>query len=130
MRTESRRKRLVRRRQFLGFTCLALSAAWAGCRKPEDTGVAPGPRIVMHGTNTPPSKWPDNVAGRFYVTSDCIDCDLCRETAPALFNRNNKEGYCFVYKQPGSAAELSLCREAAEGCPVEAIVDTLKPINK
>ena len=27
-------------------------------------------------------KVPENVPGRFYVDATCIDCDLCRETAP------------------------------------------------
>ena len=32
-------------------------------------------------------KNPENVSGKFYVDSQCIDCDLCRETAPANFTR-------------------------------------------
>ena len=32
-------------------------------------------------------KWKDNVGGKFYVDQQCIDCDLCRETAPAFFKR-------------------------------------------
>ncbi|NBV49556.1 MAG: ferredoxin, partial [Verrucomicrobia bacterium] len=30
-------------------------------------------------------KRPESVAGKFYVDSQCIDCDLCRETAPKFF---------------------------------------------
>jgi 4Fe-4S single cluster domain of Ferredoxin I len=26
-----------------------------------------------------------NVSGKFYCDDQCIDCDLCRETAPANF---------------------------------------------
>ncbi len=133
MSTDSEGKRLVGRRHFLSFTCLALGAVWSGCRKSDDSPVgpdaatfAPGSRIAIHGTNTP-AKWPDNVAGRFFVNNDCIDCDLCQETAPAFFKRNDKDGYCFVYKQPSSGADLKLCREAMEGCPVEAIVDAQSP---
>ncbi len=29
------------------------------------------------------NKYPENAAGKFYVDEQCIDCDLCRETAPA-----------------------------------------------
>jgi ferredoxin len=43
---------------------------------------------------------PDNVAGSFYVDRECIDCDLCRETAPENFQRNEDEGFSYVYKQP------------------------------
>ena len=63
----------------------------------------------------------DNVPGKFYVDSQCIDCDLCRETAPNNFTRSDDEGYSYVYKQPTTPDELALCEEAMEGCPVEAI---------
>src|SRR5437870_8265607 len=67
------------------------------------------------------NKYPDNVPGRFYVDDQCIDCDLCRETAPDNFTRNEDGGYSYVYKQPTSPEEEALCKEAMEGCPVEAI---------
>jgi ferredoxin len=66
---------------------------------------------------------PDNVAGRFYVDGQCIDCDLCRQTAPLNFERNDAEGYSYVMRQPETAEELALCREALDECPVEAIGD-------
>ena len=68
-------------------------------------------------------KNPENVAGKFYVDSQCIDCDLCRETAPNNFTRSDDEGYSYVYKQPENDEERAQSREAMEGCPVEAIGD-------
>jgi ferredoxin len=68
-------------------------------------------------------KNPESVAGKFYVDSQCIDCDLCRETAPDNFQRSDEEGYSYVYKQPENEDETALCMEALEGCPVEAIGD-------
>ena len=68
-------------------------------------------------------KWPENVKGKFYVDEQCIDCDLCRETAPDNFTRDEDGGYSFVYKQPTTEEEAELCMEALEGCPVEAIGD-------
>lgn len=65
----------------------------------------------------------ENVVGKFYVDSSCIDCDLCRETAPKNFTRSDDEGYSYVYNQPTSPEEEEQCREAMEGCPVEAIGD-------
>ena len=44
------------------------------------------------------NKYPENVAGTFYVDDQCIDCDLCRETAPASFKRNDDGGHTYVYK--------------------------------
>jgi len=67
------------------------------------------------------NKYPDNKKGKFYVDDQCIDCDLCRETAPNNFTRNDDGGYSFVYKQPETPEEEALCLEAMEGCPVEAI---------
>ncbi|SIN78642.1 ferredoxin [Singulisphaera sp. GP187] len=64
---------------------------------------------------------PENVAGSFYVDVTCIDCDLCRETAPLNFVRHDAEGYSFVIRQPVDAAELAACLAAMEECPVEAI---------
>jgi len=68
-------------------------------------------------------KNPENVTGKFYVDSQCIDCDLCRETAPNNFTRSDDEGYSYVYKQPENDEERAQSREAMEGCPVEAIGD-------
>ena len=68
-------------------------------------------------------RFDDNTTGRFYVDDQCIDCDLCRETAPDNFTRNDDGGYSFVYKQPENEEEERLAREAMEGCPVEAIGD-------
>lgn len=70
-------------------------------------------------------KWPENASGKFYVDEQCIDCDLCRETAPDYFTRNEDGGYSYVYKQPAADDQdaIDLCMEALEGCPVEAIGD-------
>ena len=64
-----------------------------------------------------------NVPGKFYVDSSCIDCDLCRETAPDFFARDDDEGVSYVKKQPESDQDVALCQEALEGCPVQAIGD-------
>jgi ferredoxin len=66
-------------------------------------------------------KKPENQPGKFYVDSQCIDCDLCRETAPSFFKRHDEGGYSYVYAQPISEQEVAQCMEALEGCPVEAI---------
>ena len=68
-------------------------------------------------------KLPDNVPGKFYVDRQCIDCDVCRDTSPANFTRNDENGYSYVYKQPSSREEFELCQEAFMACPVEAIGD-------
>lgn len=64
-----------------------------------------------------------SVDGQFYVDSNCIDCDLCRQTAPNNFERNEDEGFTFVNKQPENDDEEQACRDAMEECPTEAIGD-------
>ena len=64
---------------------------------------------------------PDNAAGKWYVDSSCIDCDVCRTTAPNNFTANEDEGYSYVAKQPENDDETAQCEEAKDSCPVEAI---------
>jgi len=63
----------------------------------------------------------ENVSGVYYVDSQCIDCDVCRDTAPDNFTRSDENGYSFVHKQPETLEEFELCEEALMACPVEAI---------
>ena len=65
-----------------------------------------------------------NVAGNWFVDTECIDCDLCRTTAPENFRAAEEDGYSYIYKQPQTAEEETLCRQAMEECPVEAIGDS------
>lgn len=67
------------------------------------------------------SRLPQNAPGPWYVDSTCIDCDLCRETAPTVFRRDEDNGNSIVFHQPETEEELKLAEEAKDGCPVEAI---------
>ena len=62
-----------------------------------------------------------NVPGAYYVTEDCIDCDICRETAPSSFRRDDASGFSSVHRQPATDVEIRLAEQAMEDCPVEAI---------
>jgi ferredoxin len=70
---------------------------------------------------TPETRLPQNVPGQFYVTSECIDCDLCRETTPSVFRRLDDIGFSVVYHQPETPEERRSAIESLQGCPVEAI---------
>ena len=69
------------------------------------------------------NKFPENVPGRYYVDDQCIDCDLCRQTAPNNFKRDEQSGHSFAFQQPQTPEEEALCEEAIRNCPVEAIGD-------
>ena len=68
-------------------------------------------------------KFSENARGKFYVDSQCIDCDVCRDTSPKNFTRYDENGYSYIYKQPETPEEIELCEEALSACPVEAIGD-------
>lgn len=65
--------------------------------------------------------WPDNAKGKFFVDKTCIACDACCIAAPDNFKMNENDGHAFLSKQPATPEEVDQCREAMEGCPVEAI---------
>jgi ferredoxin len=71
----------------------------------------------------PKNRYAENPAGKWYVDSQCIDCDVCRVTAPANFRREEDKGFSYVFKQPANAEEEAQCQEAKDCCPVEAIGD-------
>lgn len=66
-------------------------------------------------------KLSENVRGKFYVDVTCIDCDLCRQTAPVNFSRNSEKGYSYVSKQPTTPEEEKQCVQAKAECPVDSI---------
>src|SRR5271156_5525437 len=67
----------------------------------------------------PRKRVPENVPGDFYVDSTCIDCDACRQIAPAVFAENGN--YSSVQKQPVSAKDERAAWQALLACPVGSI---------
>ena len=63
----------------------------------------------------------ENIAGPYYIDSSCIDCDMCRSTAPDFFRRNDDIGMSVVYRQPVTPEEFALAEEARQACPTESI---------
>ncbi len=69
----------------------------------------------------PTQRNPGSIAGAFYVDDSCIDCDLCRDTAPRFFRRNDDAGASIVYHQPTTPEAVAEAQEALENCPTESI---------
>ena len=67
----------------------------------------------------PRQRLPENVAGRFFVDSTCIDCDTCRQLAPATFGETGE--FSFVQLQPRSEAEERAALRALVACPTGSI---------
>ncbi len=61
----------------------------------------------------------ENVDGPFFVDSTCIDCDTCRQLAPATFA--DQGGHSFVRSQPRNAAEEQAAFRALVACPTGSI---------
>ena len=67
---------------------------------------------------------PDNVDGDFYVDSTCIDCDACRQIAPAVFHDIGDQSA--VHHQPADGDELLAAQKALLACPTSSIGSVAK----
>ena len=66
-----------------------------------------------------------NVPGRYYVDSTCIDCDQCRTDSPDFFGRDTENGTSFVKRQPVTPEEIAEVEAAATNCATASIGDEL-----
>ena len=62
---------------------------------------------------------PQNVPGDFFVDSTCIDCDACRQIAPATFGEDGD--YSIVHHQPETDDEVRRAMMALVACPTASI---------
>ncbi len=80
----------------------------------------------------PKKRVPENVPGDFFVDSTCIDCDACRQIAPAVFGQAASTSY--VHTQPVSGEERRQALRALLACPTGSIGclgdDDPKPVMK
>jgi glyoxylase-like metal-dependent hydrolase (beta-lactamase superfamily II) len=68
----------------------------------------------------PDRRLPGNVGGDFFVDETCIDCDLCRQIAPATFTFGDG-GLSVVYRQPFRDEEYRKATMALVACPTGSI---------
>jgi ferredoxin len=66
-------------------------------------------------------RYPLNIQGKYYITNQCTDCDLCREYAPNNIKRDGRTGISYVFRQPETPEESAACQMGVEGCPTEAV---------
>jgi glyoxylase-like metal-dependent hydrolase (beta-lactamase superfamily II)/ferredoxin len=62
---------------------------------------------------------PENVPGPFFVDTTCIDCDTCRQLAPAVFGETGE--FSFVRSQPRDRQEEQAAYRALVACPTGSI---------
>lgn len=61
----------------------------------------------------------DNAPGDFFVDRTCIDCDLCRQIAPATFRETSD--HSFVWRQPETSEDRMRSLMALVACPTGSI---------
>lgn len=61
----------------------------------------------------------ENVDGQFFVDATCIDCDTCRQIAPATFGETGE--YSYVKVQPRDPVEERAAFRALVACPTASI---------
>jgi glyoxylase-like metal-dependent hydrolase (beta-lactamase superfamily II)/ferredoxin len=64
---------------------------------------------------------PENVGDDFFVDSSCIDCDLCRQLAPATFARTDRRAQSYVHAQPKGGDGEHRALMALVTCPTSSI---------
>jgi glyoxylase-like metal-dependent hydrolase (beta-lactamase superfamily II)/ferredoxin len=61
----------------------------------------------------------ENIPGDFFVDSTCIDCDTCRQLAPAVFGE--APDHAFVHHQPATPDDRRRALHALVCCPTGSI---------
>src|SRR3954471_3576429 len=67
----------------------------------------------------PNKRFPENAPGDFFVDSTCIDCDTCRQLAPAVFAEG--KGHAIVHHQPLTPSGRRIALRALVSCPTGSI---------
>jgi len=67
----------------------------------------------------PKIKVKENISGKFFVDTTCINCDACRRFAPSNFS--DQGDYSYVSKQPTNEQEVLEAKQALLACPVACI---------
>jgi len=67
----------------------------------------------------PELRHPQNVTGDFFVDNTCIDCDLCRQIAPAVFSDIGDQSV--VHQQPETPEDEFAALKALVTCPTASI---------
>lgn len=68
---------------------------------------------------SPARRLPQNIAGDFFVDDTCIDCDACRQLAPATFRDHGEQSS--VYHQPETEEETHRALLSLIACPTASI---------
>jgi glyoxylase-like metal-dependent hydrolase (beta-lactamase superfamily II)/ferredoxin len=83
-------------------------------------------RITIRGMARLAARLDENAPGAFFVDDSCIDCDACRQIAPATFVRSRRLGQSIVVAQPEGRDHAKRALMAVIACPTASIGCTPK----
>jgi glyoxylase-like metal-dependent hydrolase (beta-lactamase superfamily II)/ferredoxin len=69
----------------------------------------------------PRRRHPASVPGPWFVDTTCIDCDACRQIAPAVFAESDGHGQSTVWRQPATPEDERAAARALVACPTASI---------
>jgi glyoxylase-like metal-dependent hydrolase (beta-lactamase superfamily II)/ferredoxin len=96
----------------------AMSFSRSGGPVGHPASIIPKQSKILNMAN-PTHAYMENVAGNFFVDDTCIDCDLCRQIAPSVFDEHSD--HSAVFHQPESAVETHRAAMALVSCPTASI---------
>ena len=62
-----------------------------------------------------------NVPGRWYIDSTCINCGLCPAEVPEVFKETEDGITSYVHAQPATPELEGACEDIAGRCPTNSI---------
>lgn len=63
----------------------------------------------------------DNVSGKYYIDTTCINCALCPAIAPSVFRESDDATHSLAYRQPSSPEEVVEAEDAVSQCPTNSV---------
>lgn len=63
----------------------------------------------------------DNVPGKYYIDTTCINCALCPAIAPSVFRESADATHSLAYHQPSTPQEVQEAEDAVSQCPTQSV---------
>ena len=75
------------------------------------------------------TRWPENVPGRYYTTTRCVDCGNCSRHATGMFARKSFPNHWYVCRQPATPQDVERCERALKCCTGRCIRNDGETLN-
>ncbi|KAL7714301.1 4Fe-4S ferredoxin-type domain-containing protein [Entamoeba marina] len=68
-----------------------------------------------------PLRWNINASGKYFTTTNCVDCGNCSRHCPSCFARHSFPNHWYVKKQPTTPLEIEQMEKAMKYCKGKCI---------